>query len=59
MRAREFINEDSGATCSGNIATMAVPMGEVISRQFDNFKTKYANAYKKPWVQRKLKNARK
>lgn len=31
MRAREFIREDAstGASCSGNVATVSVPMGTI------------------------------
>jgi hypothetical protein len=50
MRLREFINlrEDgasAGSTSSGSIATVAVPLGGVISRNGGNFFTgaKYTN----------------
>ena len=47
MRANEFIKENAGATCSGSIATVAAPIGQPISRQFTQPKTKYVNTYKK------------
>lgn len=50
MRLREFVNlrEDgasAGSTSSGSIATVAVPLGGVISRNGGNFFTgaKYTN----------------
>lgn len=58
MRAREFIQESMGATCSGAVATVAQPIGEIISRQIDVKKAKYSNAAVKPWPTRKIKNAR-
>jgi len=58
MRAKEFIREDLGSTVSGNVATVAQPLGAVITRQLTTPATKYANTYKKPWLQRNLKNAR-
>ena len=47
MRAQEFIREDAsaGATGSGSIATVAVPIGGVISRNAQSFFAghKYSN----------------
>ena len=47
MRAQEFIREDAsaGATGSGSIATVAVPIGGVISRNAGSFFAghKYSN----------------
>jgi hypothetical protein len=47
MRAQEFIREDAsaGATGSGSIATMAMPLGGVISRNTQSFFAghKYSN----------------
>ena len=47
MRASEFIieNASAGATGSGSVATVAQPMGSVISRNGGNFFTgaKYTN----------------
>ena len=57
MRASEFIREDAsaGATSSGSIATVAQPMGAVISRQGFGKPAKYTNSY--PTKKRK-QNAR-
>jgi hypothetical protein len=47
MRAQEFIREDAsaGATGSGSIATVAMPLGGVISRNTQSFFAghKYSN----------------
>jgi hypothetical protein len=47
MRAQEFIREDAsaGATGSGSIATVAMPLGGVISRNTQSFFVghKYSN----------------
>ena len=57
MRANEFIIEDSGATVSGGIATVAQPIGTVITRQPKQVSGKYMNTA--PVVtKRKTKNAR-
>jgi len=42
MRLHEFVNlrEDgasAGSTCSGSVATVAMPLGGIISRNGDNF----------------------
>ena len=58
MRAKEFIRESSGSTVSGGIATVSQPLGEIQTRQQLIPKTKYANAYTKPWASRKTHNAR-
>lgn len=42
MRAREFVKEN--ATVSGNIAVVAVPMGEVIQRMQYTKTNKYKNS---------------
>lgn len=55
MRAKEFIRESSGSTVSGGIAVVAHPVGEIQTRQQLTPKTKYANAYTKPWALRKNK----
>jgi hypothetical protein len=46
MRAREFVTENATTTCSGAIATIAQPLGGVISRTGGNFfsGTKYTNS---------------
>ena len=43
-KKNESVNEDSGATVSGNIATIAQPMGAVITRQGFGNTAKYANS---------------
>lgn len=47
MRASEFIAENAsvGATCSGGVATVAAPLGGMISRNGGNFFSgaKYTN----------------
>jgi hypothetical protein len=58
MRAREFVVEDSGATTSGGIASVSMPMGEVTRRVSSPIKTKYANTPNNTWIKRNLKNAR-
>lgn len=57
MRAREFVVEDSGATVSGGIATVSMPIGEVGKRVSSPIKTKYANTPNNAWIKRNLKNA--
>jgi hypothetical protein len=46
MRLRE-ITESMGGTCSGGIATVAQPMGEVITRNKTLKPAKYANSAQK------------
>ena len=46
MRLRE-ITESMGGTCSGGIATVAQPMGEVITRTKSTKPAKYANSAQK------------
>jgi hypothetical protein len=58
MRAREFVVEDSGATTSGGIATVSMPIGEIAKRVSSPINTKYANTPNNAWVKRNLKNAR-
>ena len=45
MRAYEFINESMGGTCSGSVATMSMPIGEVVKRTTPTAPAKYANSY--------------
>jgi hypothetical protein len=56
MRAKEFIREEAsaGASCSGNVAVFAQPMGEVITRTQNTKPAKYANSA--PVAQRKKQN---
>jgi hypothetical protein len=56
MRAIEFIREDAsaGASCAGNVAVFAQPMGEVITRPQIKKPAKYANSA--PVAQRKKKH---
>lgn len=60
MRAHEFLKEnaDTGTTSAGSMATVVMPMGEVITREAYQNKTKYANGYKNPVPVRNTKNAR-
>ena len=46
MRAREFIQEDAtaGATSAGSIATIAVPVGSIITRPQMPKTAKYSNS---------------
>jgi hypothetical protein len=47
MRAREFVTENAsaGATGSGNVATVAQPLGDVITRNSGSFFSgKYSNS---------------
>jgi hypothetical protein len=53
MRAREFVREN---TVSGGIATVSMPIGEVITRPGLPNKTKYKNSYVNAWPKGK-KNA--
>lgn len=48
MRASEFIRENAsaGASCSGGVATVAQPLGTVISRAPLSRPAKYANSLK-------------
>jgi len=48
MRAREFIAEtaSAGATSAGNVATVAVPVGSMITRTQAVKPAKYRNTYK-------------
>lgn len=48
MRAREFIREtaSAGATASGSVAAVAVPLGGLISRTQTTKPTKYKNCSK-------------
>lgn len=55
MRASEFITEDSGATVSGGIATVAQPMGLISRTQKDNT-AKYANSFVPEQNKRKKKH---
>lgn len=44
MRAREFIKEDGTGTTTGSVATVAQPMGGMISRNGGSFFSgKYTN----------------
>jgi len=56
MRASEFIREDAsaGASCAGNVAVFAQPMGELITRPQNKKPAKYANSA--PVAQRKKKH---
>jgi|LakMenEpi03Aug12_release.lakeMendotaPanAssembly.Ray.scaffolds.fasta_scaffold1865400_2 hypothetical protein len=56
MRAKEFIREEAsaGASCAGNVAVFAQPMGEVITRTQNTKPAKYANSA--PVAQRKKQN---
>jgi hypothetical protein len=56
MRASEFIREDAsaGASCAGNVAVFAQPMGEIVTRPQNTKPAKYANSA--PVAQRKKKN---
>lgn len=48
MRAREFVKESSsGATVSGSIATVAQPLGGVITRTQSTSPAKYRNSLHK------------
>lgn len=48
MRAREFVKESSsGATVSGSIATVAQPLGGVITRTQSASPAKYRNSLHK------------
>jgi hypothetical protein len=58
MRAREFVVEDSGATTSGGIATVSMPIGEITKRSSSPTSTKYANTPNNTWIKRNLENAR-
>lgn len=60
MRAHEFLKEnaDAGTTSAGSMATVAVPLGGVVTRNMHQNKTKYANGYKNPIPVRNIKNAR-
>lgn len=45
MRAREFVAENASGTCTGNIATVAQPLGGVIRRNAGSFFSgKYMNS---------------
>ena len=46
MRAQEFIKEEAsaGASCSGSMAVVEQPLGNVISRKQNTKLTKYANS---------------
>jgi hypothetical protein len=59
MRASEFIRENAsvGASCAGNVAVFAQPMGEVITRPQIKKPAKYANSAPVAKT-RKKKNAR-
>jgi hypothetical protein len=48
MRAREFIREtaSAGATSSGSVAAVAVPLGGLITRTQSVRPAKYRNTYK-------------
>jgi len=48
MRAREFIAEtaSAGATSAGSVATVAVPVGQMITRTQVTKPAKYRNTYK-------------
>ena len=50
MRAREFIREtaSAGATSSGSVATVAQPMGRVITRTQNVKPGKYKNSLLQP-----------
>jgi hypothetical protein len=57
MRAHEFITE---TTCSGGIATVAMPMGEVITRTTPTApvdKYKKTSKKRKPNVSRRFENS--
>jgi hypothetical protein len=55
MRAREFVIEtaSAGASSAGSMATVSVPMGQMISRQSNIFPAKYQTSSK---TRKKLKN---
>ena len=46
MRAREFVRENAsaGASCAGNVASVAHPMGGLIKREGITKPAKYANS---------------
>jgi hypothetical protein len=48
MRAKEFVAEtaSAGASSSGSIATVAMPVGSMITRTQPNKPAKYRNTYK-------------
>jgi hypothetical protein len=48
MRAKEFVAEtaSAGASSSGSVATVAVPIGAMITRTQPTRSTKYRNTYK-------------
>ena len=48
MRAKEFVTEtaSAGATSAGSVATVAVPIGQPISRTQTIKPAKYRNTYK-------------
>ena len=60
MRAHEFLKEnaDAGTTSTGSMATVVMPLGQVVARKIHQNKTKYANGYKNPIPLRTTKNAR-
>ena len=59
MRAYEFLKEnaDAGTTSAGSMATVVIPLGQVITRVVSRNETKYANSYKNPIPLRTTKNA--
>jgi len=46
MRAREFVRENAnaGGTTAGNVATLAQPLGTILSRTSLSKPAKYANS---------------
>lgn len=58
MRSSEFVRESMGGTVAGAVASVSQPMGELITRENRNKKTKYSNAANKPWPTRNTKHAR-
>jgi hypothetical protein len=60
MRAHEFLKEnaDAGTTSAGSMATVAMPLGQVVTRKVRRVETKYANSYNNSIPLRTTKNAR-
>lgn len=55
MRAQEFITEEAtaGTTSAGSVATVALPLGAVISRSLTPKNTKYSNTWVDPKKRKK------
>jgi hypothetical protein len=55
MRAREFVTEtaSAGASSAGSVSTVAMPLGQMISRKSTVLPAKYQNSLE---TRKKLKN---